>query len=96
LVEFRVFRPADAAWLVCLFGTLLGVIGGVTQSPWWLLLGPVAVAAAALAHVRSRFETRPSGPFMISWLANVPLMAAYVIGRTAGIPRLFQRPDPGT
>jgi glycosyltransferase involved in cell wall biosynthesis len=94
LVEFRVFRPADAAWLVCLFGTLLGVIGGVLLSTWWLLLGPVAIAAAAVAHVGSRFETRPLGAFLISWLANVPLMASYVIGRTVGIPRLFQPPDP--
>jgi glycosyltransferase involved in cell wall biosynthesis len=90
-VELRRVRQADLAWLACGVSTVGGVVGALIASPWWLFLGPVVIAAAALVHVTARFEPRPFAPFLLAWIADVPLMASYVLGRTVGLPRLLRR-----
>jgi biofilm PGA synthesis N-glycosyltransferase PgaC len=87
--EFGLFRLADATWLLCAAAWLIGFVTAVVLSPWWLLLGPVATAAAALLHAAHRFDLQPFRAFVLAWLANIPLMGAYVLGRTVGLPRLF-------
>jgi glycosyltransferase involved in cell wall biosynthesis len=88
--ELGRFRMADVVWLGWLAAWVVSITGAVVWSPWWLLLGVVASVAPGLGHAVSRFEPRPLGPFLVACLLDVPLLVMYLVGRTAGIPRLIR------
>jgi hypothetical protein len=77
-------------WIGWLGAWIIAIGGAVAFSAWWLLLGPLASVAAGFAHARSRFQREPILPFLAVCVADVPLLTAYVIGRTVGIPRLIR------
>jgi glycosyltransferase involved in cell wall biosynthesis len=82
-------RLADAIWAGWLGAWLIAGIGTVVWSPAWLLLGVTASVAPGVAHAISRFEPRPIGRFLLACALDVPLLVAYLVGRTVGIPRLL-------
>jgi glycosyltransferase involved in cell wall biosynthesis len=86
--ELGVLRFADAVWIGWLGAWIVAIAAGVAASPWWLVLGPVSSIAAAISHAFSRFRTRPLLPFIVVCVADIPIMTAYLLGRTLGIPRL--------
>jgi glycosyltransferase involved in cell wall biosynthesis len=88
--ELRILRFADLVWIGWSGAWIVGIAGAVVSSPWWLLLGPAASVAAGVAHATSRFRPRPLGPFLVACLADVPLLTAYLAGRTVGLPRLIR------
>lgn len=83
-------RFADIVWLGWLVAWFLGIIGAIALSPWSLVFGGAASVGAGVLHASSRFLPRPFGPFLVACLADVPLLNAYLIGRTIGFPRLFR------
>lgn len=83
-------RVVDAIWLVWVSAAIASITGGITGSSRWLLLWPAATVAAGLAHAVTRFRPRPFGPFLLACLADIPMMSAYLLGRTVGLPRLFR------
>ena len=87
--ELGILRFADLVWVGWSCAWIAGVVGTVAASPWWLLLGPAAGVAAGVMHATTRFRPRPLGPFLLACLADVPLLTAYLAGRTVGIPRLL-------
>ena len=98
--ELQTVRLPDVTWLgwlaVVVVAALLGATG---TTSWWISLAIVVVAtvAVALAHAASRFVL--SSRFH-RWLAaaalDVPLISAYLAGRTVGLPGAlvgaFRRP----
>jgi hypothetical protein len=54
------------------------------------MLGPLASVASGLVHAATRFHPRPLRPFLLACAADVPLVTAYLIGRTIGLPRLLR------
>jgi glycosyltransferase involved in cell wall biosynthesis len=88
--ELRILRFADLVWIGWCGAWIVGIAGAAVSSPWWLLLGPAASVAAGVAHAASRFRPRPLGPFLLACLADVPLLTAYLAGRTVGLPRLVR------
>jgi glycosyltransferase involved in cell wall biosynthesis len=88
--EFGVVRFADLVWIGWLGVWILGLVGGIAVSPWWLILGPAASVGAGVMHAVSRFRPRPLGPFLLACLADIPLLNAYLLGRSVGIPRLIR------
>lgn len=88
--ELGVLRFADLVWVGWLGAWIIGVAGAIAVSPWWLLLGPAAGVGAGIMHAVSRFRPRPLGPFLLCCLGDIPLLTAYLLGRTVGIPRLIR------
>ncbi len=88
--RLRIVRLADLVWIGWSGAWIIGVIGAVAASPWWLLLGPAAGVAAGVMHATTRFHPRPVGPFLLACVADVPLMTAYLAGRTVGLPGLIR------
>jgi len=88
--ELGHLRFADLVWIGWCGAWIVGFVGAVAVSPWWLLLGPVACVAAGAMHATTRFYRRPIGPFLLACLADVPLLTAYLVGRTVGLPRLIR------
>ena len=88
--ELGRIRFADLVWIGWLIAWVLGLAGAVALSPWWLLLGPAACVAAGFTHAISRLHPRPLGPFLIACIADIPLLTAYLVGRTIGSPRLIR------
>lgn len=88
--EFGILRFADLVWVGWIGAWIAGIAGAIMASPWWFVLGPVATVGAGVMHATSRFRPRPLGPFLLACLLDVPLLAAYLVGRTAGIPRLLR------
>lgn len=88
--ELGVIRLADVVWLGWLSAWIVGIAGALGISPWWLFLGPAASVAAGVTHAVTRFRPRPIGGFVLACLADVPLLTAYLIGRTIGTPRLIR------
>ncbi len=88
--ELGILRFADLVWVGWCAAWLVGFAGAVAASPWWLLLGPAASVAAGVMHATTRFRPRPLGPFLLACLADVPLLTAYLAGRTVGLPRLIR------
>ena len=82
-------RFADIVWLGWLASWLAAIGLAVWMSPWWILLAPLTSFVAGVAHTATRFRRRPIGPFIVACLADVPLLTAYLIGRTIGIPGLL-------
>jgi glycosyltransferase involved in cell wall biosynthesis len=82
-------RFADLVWAGWLAAWIAGIALAIALSPWWLLLGPAASVAAGVLHAASRFHPRPLYCFLLACLADVPLLTAYLLGRTIGLPRLF-------
>ena len=85
-------RLADLLWGMWLFGWAVAIVGAIAWSPLWLLIGVVASIVPGIAHAVSRFEARPVGRLLLACLLDIPLLAAYLIGRTVGIPRLVRGP----
>ena len=93
--------PGDVGWLhlrnLVWFGWLgawvVGIVGAIAASPAWLLLVPAASAAAGALHAASRFRPRPLVPFLVACLLDVPLLTAYLVGRTVAVPRLLRGRD---
>jgi glycosyltransferase involved in cell wall biosynthesis len=88
--ELRIVRFADLVWIGWSGAWIIGIIAAAGLSPWWLLLGPLASMAAGVMHAVSRFHPRPLGPFLVACLADIPLLTAYLVGRTVGVPRLIR------
>jgi hypothetical protein len=72
-------------------GAAIGIVGTLALSPSWLAAIPAGVSAAALAHTLSRFHLKPFVRFLMAWFADIPMMGAYVIGRTVGIAGWLRR-----
>ncbi len=88
--EFGVIRFADVVWMGWDIAWIVGIGGAIVASPWWLLLGPVSGAAAGVGHALTRFEPRPFARFLAACVLDVPLLTAYLLGRTVGVPRLIR------
>ena len=88
--EIEIPRLSDAVWVGWLFASIAGLALAALWDWWWMFIALAATAAAGVTHAASRFRPRPLGRFIFACLANVPLIAAYLLGRTAGIPRLFR------
>ena len=88
--ELGRIRFADIVWIGWMGAWIAGLAGSLTRSPWWLLLGPSAGAAAGLAHAASRFEPRPARRFALACVLDAPMLTAYLVGRTIGAPRLLR------
>jgi glycosyltransferase involved in cell wall biosynthesis len=88
--ELGILRFADLVWVGWCAAWIVGFAGAVAASPWWLLLGPAASVVAGVMHAATRFRPRPPGPFLLACLADVPLLTAYLAGRTVGVPRLIR------
>jgi glycosyltransferase involved in cell wall biosynthesis len=88
--EFRRVRFADLVWVGWLAAWMVSTAGAIAASPSWLVLGAAATAGAGFTHAATRFKVRPLWPFLIACAADVPLLAAYLVGRTVGIPRLIR------
>jgi hypothetical protein len=82
-------RFADLVWAGWLAAWTAGIALAIVASPWWLILGPGAGSVAGVLHAASRFHPRPLAPFLVACVADVPLLTAYLLGRTVGLPRLF-------
>lgn len=89
-IEFAVVRVPDLTWLgwLAALATLVALAG--TGSITWMAVVAGAVgctAVVAVGHTASRFRLRPR---TVRWLAtcvlDVPLVAAYLAGRTCGLP----------
>ncbi len=83
-------RMADAIWVAWVAAWVISYAGVVRRSPRWLLVGGTATVAAGLAHAATRFRPRPIGPFLLACLADIPMMTAYLLGRTVGLHRLLR------
>jgi glycosyltransferase involved in cell wall biosynthesis len=88
--ELGVLRVPDAAWLGWIVVlVVLVVLAAVGAVPWVAIVGGAVLCtvAVAVAHTASRFRLHPR---TLRWLAaavlDVPLMSAYLAGRTAGFP----------
>jgi hypothetical protein len=87
--ELGLLRFADAVWAGWLISWVVAIVGAVIAGPVWLLLGVAASVAIGMVHAYTRFRMRPFVPFVLACLADIPLMNAYMLGRTRGVPRLF-------
>lgn len=88
--ELGTIRFADIVWIGWLAAWVVGIVGAMVVSPWWLLSGVVASIGAGVAHAVTRFRPWPMWPFVLACIADVPLLAAYLAGRTVGFPRLLR------
>jgi glycosyltransferase involved in cell wall biosynthesis len=90
--ELQIIRLADATWLLWLLWVLASLIAAAVG--WWSwtlgVISALAVTAATtLVYTLSRFRFLPSPlRWVASFFANVPLMVAYLAGRTWGLARL--------
>ncbi len=89
--ELGRLRFSDLVWLGWCGAWVIGVVGAVAGSPGWLFVGPASGAAAGVLHAATRFKPRPFGRFLVACLADIPLLFAYLVGRTVGAPRLVTR-----
>ncbi len=83
-------RVADLIWIGWSAAWIATWVGTAMRSPRWLLIGPTASAGAGLAHAATLFRPRPLGRFALACVADIPLMTAYLVGRTVGLPRLIR------
>ncbi len=90
--ELGRLRVVDGIWFAWVSASIASLVGGVTRSPRWLLLWPTATVGAGLAHAVTRFHPHPFGRFLLACLADIPMMGAYLLGRTVGFSRLFRNP----
>jgi glycosyltransferase involved in cell wall biosynthesis len=88
--ELGIVRFADIVWVGWVGAWIIAIVAAVALSPWWLVLGLLASVAGGFAHANSRFQSRPILPFLAVCVADVPVFTAYMLGRTAGIPRLLR------
>jgi glycosyltransferase involved in cell wall biosynthesis len=90
--EFHIVRLADVSWAVWLFWSLASLLAAVTGA-WSWVLGIVSVLAitafTTLVYTFSRFRLWPRP---LRWLGSaagsLPLLLAYLFGRTWGLVRL--------
>jgi glycosyltransferase involved in cell wall biosynthesis len=82
-------RFADAVWCFWLIGWLVGLAGVATGRPGFLLVGLTGSMAVGFVHAASRFHLSPLLPAVLACIVDIPLMNAYMIGRTVGLPRLI-------
>jgi hypothetical protein len=89
LREFHILRLADVAGLLFASSVVAAVVASVLGAlASWLL--PAAVLLAVWAgHTVTRFRLTP-GPlrFVAAAVLNLPLITAYLFGRTVGVIRL--------
>jgi glycosyltransferase involved in cell wall biosynthesis len=90
--EFRIIRLPDVSWVIWLLWCLASLIAAVVG--WWSwtsgLLSVLGVTViVSLAYTFSRFHVLPN-PFrwMGSALASIPLIVAYLVGRSWGLVKL--------
>lgn len=88
--ELDRIRLADVVWAGWLVACAVSIGGALGLGSGWLLLGAVATAVPGLLHAVTRFHPRPLGAFLLACLLDIPLLAVYLLGRTAGIPRLIR------
>ena len=87
--ELGLLRFADAVWAGWLVAWVVAILGAAAAGPAWLLLGVAASVGVGVIHAFTRFQTRPFLPFVLACLADIPLLNAYMLGRTWGLPRLI-------
>jgi hypothetical protein len=88
--ELRRIRQADLVWTGWIGAWVVAVVGAIFRSPQWLFIGVAASIAPGIMHAVSRFRPRPVGPFLVACVLDVPLLIAYLAGRTVGIARLIR------
>jgi hypothetical protein len=84
--ELGVIRFADVVWMGWVGAWVIGIVGSMTIAPPALGLGLAASAAVGIFHATSRFRPQPIGRFLLACVVDIPLMNAYMLGRTLGIP----------
>ena len=88
--EFRTVRIPDivwAGWLAALLALL--ALGSVGTIPWLEVLAGAALVTivVAIGHTASRFRPWPrAGRWVVAATLDVPIIAAYLAGRTVGLP----------
>jgi glycosyltransferase involved in cell wall biosynthesis len=84
LIEFKKFRNPDLAWFFFIFTLFL--------APLNLILGIFATVITVLfisfAHTFTRFKLSGGWRFLLTFIADIPLITLYLIGRTVGLFRL--------
>lgn len=88
--ELRRLRFADAVWGGWVTAWFIAVAAALLVAPRWIALGVGATIIPGLMHAATRFRARPIGPFMVACALDVPMLAAYLVGRTIGLPRLLR------
>jgi glycosyltransferase involved in cell wall biosynthesis len=88
--ELGRLRFADVVWLGWLLAWVIGIAGAIAWTPLALALGTVASLWVGVIHAVTRFHPRPIGPFLLACLADIPLLNAYMLGRTIGVPQLIR------
>jgi glycosyltransferase involved in cell wall biosynthesis len=88
--EMGRIRLADVVWGGWMAAWIVAVVGTIAAGPRWLALGIAASIAPGVMHSVSRFEPRPAGGFLLACALDVPMLDAYLLGRTVGIPRLIR------
>jgi glycosyltransferase involved in cell wall biosynthesis len=90
LFEFRVVRLPDLAWAIWLAGCCVLVATAVLEAVsvgFAIALMVALTVMVAISFVVSRFRSRPHPYRFLAALAlSPPLMLAYLVGRSAGLP----------
>ncbi|MHB8517768.1 MAG: glycosyltransferase family 2 protein [Acidimicrobiales bacterium] len=91
--EFRIIRSPDLSWgiwfLWCLASLIAGIVGLWSWTSGTLSMIGVTILMS-LAYTLSRFRVRPHPlRWAASALGSLPLIAAYLAGRTWGLGKLF-------
>jgi cellulose synthase/poly-beta-1,6-N-acetylglucosamine synthase-like glycosyltransferase len=95
LFEFRIIRMPDLAWLTWSAGLLIiAAATGYGEMEYWFSMATFAGLTFVVnaLFVCSRFTPRPhSLRFLAALIINLPMMVAYLVGRSVG---LFRVPRP--
>lgn len=87
--EFKIVRLADASWFAWIVGSLASLIASAVGAWGWTagVLGAVGITVGtSLVYTISRFRFLPRPlRWIASAIGNVPLVAAYLLGRTWGL-----------
>jgi len=91
--EFRIIRLPDVSWSIWLLWCLASVLAGVVGwwSWYWGVISVLGITVVmSLTYTLSRFRVRPY-PFrwVGSAFGSLPLIAAYLAGRTWGLATLL-------
>jgi glycosyltransferase involved in cell wall biosynthesis len=93
LIDFRVVRLPDLAWITWTVGTLtLFLIAAVSVIDIWVAIAAVIALTVLICilFIQSRFLFRPRTlRFFFAITVSPPLILAYLIGRCAGLVRIF-------
>ena len=89
--EFRILRAADVSGFAFAAAILAAIVLHVVGTPAGWLLPSAALALVWLGHVATRFRPLPSPlRFAAAALLDLPLVAAYLLGRLIALPLLLR------